>query len=180
MTETIIIVDLEATCCDQGTVPRDEMEIIEIGAVATEIRTGEAISEFQSFVRPVRNPLLTDFCRELTTIRQKDVDAADGYPDVISRFSDWLKQWPGHQFGSWGDYDRRQFEKDSAFHDMDLPFPGKHRNIKREVATELKLRKPMGVAGTLAKLGMKFDGVAHRGIDDARNIAFLYKSVLCA
>jgi inhibitor of KinA sporulation pathway (predicted exonuclease) len=49
-----LIIDLEATCSDDGTVPRQEMEIIEIGAVMQSSRTFEIESEFQTFVRPVR------------------------------------------------------------------------------------------------------------------------------
>jgi inhibitor of KinA sporulation pathway (predicted exonuclease) len=52
-----LIVDVEATCSDDGTVPRHEMEIIEIGAVMQDSRTFEIESEFQSFVCPVRRPL---------------------------------------------------------------------------------------------------------------------------
>src|SRR5262245_24192584 len=59
-------IDVEATCSDVGEVPRHEMEIIEIGAVMQCSRTFEIQSEFQAFVRPVRNPVLTDFCTELT------------------------------------------------------------------------------------------------------------------
>ena len=42
-----LIVDLEATCCDSGTIPRHEMEIIEIGAVMLNRATWEIDSEFQ-------------------------------------------------------------------------------------------------------------------------------------
>ncbi len=34
-----LVLDLEATCCDQGTIKRHEMEIIEIGAVMVEAPT---------------------------------------------------------------------------------------------------------------------------------------------
>jgi len=36
-----VIVDLEATCSRDATVPREEMEIIEIGAVMVDARTFE-------------------------------------------------------------------------------------------------------------------------------------------
>ncbi|MCJ8344833.1 hypothetical protein MJH12_04780 [bacterium] len=54
--KTLIIIDLEATCCSRSSIPKDEMEIIEIGAVA--------IDEYSVFIRPVRNLILTDFCKE--------------------------------------------------------------------------------------------------------------------
>ena len=68
-----LIIDFEATCANDGSVPRGEMEIIEIGAVLVEAATFGTLGTFQSFVRPVRHPMLTPFCTELTTITQSDV-----------------------------------------------------------------------------------------------------------
>jgi|GEM_PF-3768891 len=51
----ILIIDIEATCSKREEVPRDEMEIIEIGAVVVD-ETGVVLAEFQSFARPVRLP----------------------------------------------------------------------------------------------------------------------------
>lgn len=55
----ILVVDLEATCCDDRSISRRQMEIIEIGAVLLDLRDRRVISEFQRFVRPVRHPQLT-------------------------------------------------------------------------------------------------------------------------
>jgi inhibitor of KinA sporulation pathway (predicted exonuclease) len=66
----ILVVDLEATCSDDGSIDREAMEIIEVGACwAT--REGLVLKQFQSFVRPSTNPLLTSFCTGLTHIQQK-------------------------------------------------------------------------------------------------------------
>ena len=112
--KTYIVIDFEATCCNQGSFPRSEMEIIEFGVVAVASRSlsqnppglKSVSDEFQAFVRPKRNPKLTRFCHELTTIRQSDVDSANEFPEVLSHFSDWLCQFSGPVFCSWGDYDR--------------------------------------------------------------------------
>lgn len=50
------VIDLEATCSSNGSVPRHEMEIIEIGAVIADSPDWKARSEFQTFVRPQRHP----------------------------------------------------------------------------------------------------------------------------
>ncbi len=99
-----LVVDLEATCSDDGiAVPRDEMEIIEIGALMIHGRTLDSVSEFQSFVRPVRNPLLTDFCRKLTGITQSEVNAAPECKHVLGEFVEWFSKHPGFLFCSWRD-----------------------------------------------------------------------------
>jgi inhibitor of KinA sporulation pathway (predicted exonuclease) len=166
-----VIVDLEATCCDQGMIPREEMEIIELGAVMLNGGDLKIESEFQRFVKPVRHPRLTPFCMKLTSIRQRDVDQAQPFPQVLSEFADWVAQFPNHLFCSWGDYDRKQLEQDCRFHDLPFPFPGRHKNIKQAFSDYMRTRKRFGVGRALRKLGIERIGTAHRGIDDARNIA---------
>jgi inhibitor of KinA sporulation pathway (predicted exonuclease) len=81
-----IIFDLEATCWAQ----RDDsqvQEIIEIGALLIN-RYGEAESTFNSFIKPIVNPFLSDFCTELTSIRQVDVGRAPYFPEAIEDFMD--------------------------------------------------------------------------------------------
>lgn len=176
--EMLVIVDLEATCCDAGSVPRNEMEIIEIGAVAIERASAEVHSEFQSFVRPVRHPKLTKFCGTLTTITQADVDNADTFPEVCKRLSAWLKQFESHVFCSWGDYDRKQVDQDCRFHGIQSPLSSRHRNLKKEFSAAMKTEKRFGVSSALRRLGMAFEGTAHRGIDDAINIGRIYAAAL--
>jgi inhibitor of KinA sporulation pathway (predicted exonuclease) len=74
--ERFLVLDLEATCCDRQTIPSAQMEIIEIGAVMLEAQQLTPISEFQTFIKPVRHPVLTEFCQRLTSITQDLVDNA--------------------------------------------------------------------------------------------------------
>ena len=76
MKKYLAIIDFEATCCDKNSFPRNEMEIIEIGMVIVDYDTFEKVSEFQSFVKPVRHDKLTAFCKNLTSITQETVDSA--------------------------------------------------------------------------------------------------------
>ena len=41
----------------------DQMETIEIGLVVIDLKTLEIVDEFQRFVRPQINPILTVFCK---------------------------------------------------------------------------------------------------------------------
>ncbi len=173
-----IIVDLEATCCDQNSFPRDEMEIIEIGAVRVSSSTGEIESEFSAFVKPIRNRFLTEFCRSLTTISQEEVDKAEGYSNVTKSFTTWLEEKPDYDFCSWGDYDRKQFMRDCEHHGVPYPFTGIHRNLKAEFSATTGGKKQFGLGGAIRKLGLQFEGTAHRGIDDAKNIARIYRHLL--
>lgn len=166
-----LIIDLEATCCDQGSVPREEMEIIEIGAVMMDSRSFVVVGEFQRFVRPVRHPVLTLFCRELTRIAQSEVDAAAGFSEVMAALGTWMAGYEDFLFCSWGDYDRKQFQQDCTYHQVEYPFGPHHTNLKAEFTRLTGARRQPGLSEALKKLGLTFDGQPHRGLDDARNIA---------
>jgi inhibitor of KinA sporulation pathway (predicted exonuclease) len=101
---------------NDGSLPRNEMEIIEIGAVMQNACTFEIESEFQTFIRPVLHWELTDFCTELTTTTQADVDQAPPFPVALAAMQEWMYQFHDCPFCSWGDYDRHQFVQDCSFH----------------------------------------------------------------
>ena len=170
-----LVVDLEATCCDKDSIPKHEMEIIEIGAVMLNRETLEIDSEYQQFIRPVRHQQLTAFCTELTTISQNDVDKAANFPDVIAQFQEWIYSFPNYVFCSWGDYDKNQIQLDCQFHNIPYPISSAHRNIKKEFSEYLGVSKRFGMAQALQHLGIELKGTHHRGIDDARNIAAILR-----
>ena len=102
-----IVYDLEATCWE-GNPPNLVQEIIEIGAVKIN-RYGEETGTFSRFVKPILNPSLSLFCRQLTTIGQSAIDKAMAFGEVVEDF----KAWAGVSadveclFGYWGRFDRK-------------------------------------------------------------------------
>jgi len=172
-----LIVDVEATCGNEGAVPRDEMEIIEIGALVQNARTFAIEAEFQTFVKPVRHPTLTPFCTQLTSISQREVERAPDFLAALDAMKEWMNSYDDSLFCSWGDYDRLQFLQDCAHHAAPYPFPSGHFNIKTAFSRALGTRKRYGIAGALKRLGMSFAGTHHRGIDDVRNIARIVREV---
>jgi 3'-5' exoribonuclease 1 len=172
-----LIVDLEATCRQKGPEAVSRMEIIEIGAVMLASATGPIVSEFDSFVRPSCDPTLSDFCMELTSITQEQVDSADPFPVVFERFMEWAGAEP-FVLCSWGLYDLQQFEVEFRQHGMRKPLSfNRHINLKRAFA-EMRGIKPCGMKRALEIAGIPLEGTHHRGIDDARNIARLATAIL--
>jgi inhibitor of KinA sporulation pathway (predicted exonuclease) len=168
----VLVVDLEATCCDTGSVRQMEMEIIEVGAVVASIN-GQVLAEWTSHVRPVRHPQLTSFCTKLTGIEQQDVDCADPLPLVLVRFVDWLRhQGDGiSAWASWGAYDLHQLRQDLAYHGHSWPLPAEHLNLKALFAKRFRLKKRPALSTALSHAGLEFVGAPHRALDDARNAA---------
>lgn len=175
----ILIVDLEATCWD-GNVEGlnrkqtvDDMEIIEFGCAVVE--DNGTVRDCSSFmVRPQVHPRLSDFCTQLTSITQRDVDAAPVYQSVVPEINQWLKSYKLDAWGSWGNYDKNQISAEQRRHSL-VPdfFSLPHINIKHQWRQAKVNRRSAGLANALNYHGLSFEGTHHRGIDDALNIARL-------
>ncbi len=171
-----IIVDLEATCWENVR-DYDRMEIIEIGAVELPAAGTPPSGEFSRFIRPVAENQLSDFCQQLTTICQSDVDQADDFRVVFPEFLSWIGEDP-FILCSWGQYDLTQFRIDCKRHELAFPASfERHLNVKKQFTHTFGLR-PSGMKRALAQVGLPLEGIHHRGIDDARNIAKLAALVL--
>lgn len=167
-----IIVDLEATCWAQKD-HKNKNEIIEIGALCiNEERQTE--SRFSEFVKPILNPVLSEFCTSLTTISQKDVDAADTFEKVIRRFQSWIGMDEEYVLCSWGFYDRSQFASDCHLHGLGTKWLEPHISLKHQHASIKKLGRPVGMGQALRMENLTLTGTHHRGIDDAVNIAKIF------
>ncbi len=173
-----LLIDLEATCWERGEERGRQGEIIEIGAVLVD-EEFEPAGEFQTFVKPKANPVLSGFCIKLTSITQAQVDTAPQLPEAMRAFVTDVERQAGRrirelEFLSWGFYDRKQFERECAIRGIRYPF-GLHRSVKHEFAERRKMR-PCGMEQALKMLGIPLEGTHHRGIDDARNIARIFKA----
>jgi inhibitor of KinA sporulation pathway (predicted exonuclease) len=165
----LLIVDLEATCWDRPEHASERMETIEIGALCIDVESSAAPREFQTFVRPVREPRLSEYCTRLTSIRQDDVDAAQPFAVEFGKFLQWIGDPTSVRFASWGGYDRQQLLRDCAHHRVAFPFGEDHLNLKHHCSAKLGSR-PAGMAQALSKAGIELSGTHHRALDDARNI----------
>lgn len=178
-----IIFDLEATCVENDR--SFQNEVIEIGAVKLNEKL-ELIGEFDEFVKPKLNPILSDFCKNLTTINQELVDTAESFPDVLSNFKEWVMGEDGEDYVlcSWGFYDKYQLMKDAALYpdwseyengySIDTEWLEKHISLKHQFAKFMNI-KPCGMVKAARIANIQLIGTHHRGIDDARNIAKIFE-----
>ncbi len=164
-----VIVDLEATCWQGGRKQRPS-EVIEIGAVVFDGETGQVVSEFSRFVRPVLEPVLSEFCIALTTIEQPDVDGARSFAEVFAAFVDWIGPAP-FVLCSWGAYDYQQLQLDCRRNGVVFPDTFEHYVDLKQFFADVWGVAPCGMVRALELLGLPQEGTHHRGIDDARNIA---------
>jgi inhibitor of KinA sporulation pathway (predicted exonuclease) len=176
--KTIVVFDLEATCWEQQQFTEKKgNEIIEIGAVRINKDFGEIINEFNIFVKPVVNPKLTQYCINLTSIEQKDVDASIEFAPAMDAFNDWLNLSDDDYIMSWGYYDRNQIQRESLLKNYNgnilHKLESKHLNMKNQFAHIRKING-CGMSKALKMVNLKLEGTHHRGIDDAKNMVRIY------
>ena len=184
--EYLVVLDFEATC-DRPERPNPQ-EIIEFPSVLLCLASGEVVAEFQEFVRPVHHPILSPFCRELTSIAQRQVNAADDFPIVLARHLEWLSAQgldvasagdaasPSYAVATCGDWDLlTMFPRQCATSAPAVgAIPQPYRrwvNIKEVYRQARGVRRAPGMVGMLKALDLTLIGTHHRGIDDCRNIA---------
>lgn len=174
--KNLIIVDLEATCEENN--PEYNKEIIEIGAV--KVSNGIIIDEFDVFVKPIGNPNLSDFCKNLTHITQEDVNNGLAPNEAIKSFYKWATNNYEDDviYLSWGGFDKNQLLKESKNNNLgpviEMELNNKHLNLKFVYAKVLNLKRQLGTVKALQKEGLQFDGSNHRAIDDVKNINRIY------
>lgn len=171
-----IVLDTESTCWKND---RDvsKQEIIEIGAIKLNENFIE-IDHFSRFVKPILSPILSDFCKELTTISQKEIDKAENFSIIFTDFLNWIGEG-SYTIVTWGDFDIKHFEIDCKRHKIKFPnrFVKKHINLKMVFADRYNIR-PCGLDQAVQMLKIKFEGSHHRAIDDARNTVKVARVIL--
>jgi len=165
------VVDVEATCWD-GPVPVGMVnEIIEIGLTVIDLQEGRRVGKHSILVRPQRS-MVSDFCTELTSLTQDQVDGGITFAQACKLMA--VDFAAGvHCWASWGDYDRKQFERQCQATKTPYPFGHRHVNAKAVFTEAHGLRKRPGMAEALNVAGLPLEGRHHRGDDDAWNIAAL-------
>lgn len=174
----ICVVDFEATC-EENNPPEFTHEIIEFPMVLIDTHTLQIVDTFQEYVKPEVNSKLSDFCVKLTGITQKLVDEADTFPCVLTQVVQWLQEKElGTKYkyailtdGSW---DMSKFLNIQCRVSR-IRYPGFARkwiNIRKSYGNFYKVpRTQTKLSIMLEKLGLKYEGRPHSGLDDSRNIA---------
>lgn len=74
----LVVLDFESTCWEaKWCAP--QQEIIEFPAILLNLQSGEIVSEFQQYVMPIEQPVLSPFCTTLTG--REAVDGLDRKED---------------------------------------------------------------------------------------------------
>lgn len=172
----VLVIDIEATCWDHPAPEGMKSEIIEIGISAVDYKTKEIRLKDTIIVKPEYSTV-SKFCNELTTLtdeylEEHGVSFAEACEILNKKFKSRDRIWM-----SWGEYDRKQFERDCKEKGVKYPFGRTHINAKPLFSFAYGISRDLGVRQALDHLGLEFEGTPHRGDDDAYNIAKILQKV---
>lgn len=178
----LAVLDFEATCTDRKTPGQWDIalqEIIEVPVALVCLQDLRVTSAFNTFVRPVHQPVLTSFCTQLTSITQEQVDNSAPIGPVLDRLGAWFVAQgatPANTLAvTCGDWDLKSMWPRQVALTPGLSTPPWFRqwcNLK-VVFTRHWPGRPSGMMGMLHALGIPHQGHHHRGADDVLNLCHI-------
>ena len=172
-----VVFDLEFTSWPGSnernwSLPNEDREIIQIGAVKIET-TGDMreVDSFQILVRPLKNPILSDYIVNLTEITQEKVEK-EGilFPLALSRFINFIGEHPIDILFNGGD--KEVIEENCQIHN--IPFLSifkKSTDLKIYFSEVLGISRKNCTSGMLPELfGLNNHEKQHDALGDARSI----------
>ena len=155
------------------SLPNEDREIIQIGAVKIET-TGDMreVDSFQILVRPLKNPILSDYIVNLTEITQEKVEKGGIlFPLALSRFINFIGEHPIDILSNGGD--EEVIEENCQIHN--IPFLSifkKSTDLKIYFSEVLGISRKNCTSGMLPELfRLNNHEKQHDALGDAKSIS---------
>lgn len=175
----IAFLDLEYNTGDQKEYPT---EIISVGILVVERKSMKEKETYYSLVRPKKNTVLNPYCREITGLKQVEVDHAPGFCSTFQEVLKLYRKWNICQTYVFGNADKPVYLDNLILNEAD---EGLYRigESMRDISNQLFLAL-FGKEGTIAleKIGrilnVSVDGALHNALNDARLLFLCYRAVM--
>ena len=168
--DSLIIIDLEATCWPENLKPPEQhSEIIEIGICTFDLMLWSIAVSDTIVVIPTQSEV-SKYCTDLTGWTQKALEESGVLLKDACKTLTGVYNTKQHVWASWGDYDRIQFERECSRKDLSYPFGKKHINLKTLFAIHYELKREVGMMDALKLCKLGLEGCLHSGRDDAWNL----------
>ena len=145
-------------------------EVIQIGAIC--VRDLKEIDAFCAFVKPVKNPKLSEYIQELTGISQGDIDTKGlSFQSALAEFLSFVGEIPTYCFGR----DTEVLEENGKLLGVEVVLPRAQFHDFRQESGHTWLEKGIDISqyssGTLVEAFTKKPGLrAHDAVNDMRNL----------
>ncbi|MFT4312274.1 MAG: exonuclease domain-containing protein [Candidatus Woesearchaeota archaeon] len=169
----IILYDTEYTSWEgtneQGydTKKQQFREITQIGAIKVDLITRKIVDEFCMFVKPLKNPTLSEYNKNLTKITQEQIDSAQLFVPVWQEFLQFIKQTPCFSFGN----DASVLTENVLLHELSTHFDTRTFHNLQTLFLTLNMKTKGFASSTLPTLfGIKNPYPEHNALGDAKSL----------
>ena len=169
-----IVFHLSVTSFDDGT-PAEKSETIALGAVEMPGPRTSPTARYETPIRPMAFPILSEVCRQRTGLTQHDADRARPFYLAFREFLEWLGPEPFVPCG-WGTYDLQQLQRECERHKIALPADfDRWVNLKQRYSDRWK-RPATGLSAALRE--REFPAPRGGALESARAVARLARELL--
>lgn len=115
----LVLIDTEYTADENSRRTNwrgQHREIIQVGVLALDHKL-TVLDSLRAYVRPKLNPVLSEYIKKLTGIRQTDVNGAPELPEAWKKIGWYYENRAAYSFGG----DREVFAENFKIHDMPVP-----------------------------------------------------------
>lgn len=144
-------------------------EIIQIGAVKLNAKL-EVLDTFDTLVKPTIFNVVHPYISELTQITDSMVANCDTFPEVYSKFLNFMGPTEDATLVVWGATDIKEFIRNIEFHNLDLDaFPKEYMDLQEQANKVFKVRKgcKMGLKSAIEICNIPSDKELHNAYNDA-------------
>lgn len=183
-----LLIDFEATCKKDQKIHNQEIIEFPVKLITAD---GKDVAEFHKFVKPIMNPLLTEFCKELTGIDQKTVNDAQGWADVWCEFNMFLFEHGINGTNTvtftFGDWDLKTMLPCQMKMYSSMYIPKGMNRIPTVLKTWINLKSVYqevynesvgSLSDMVTKANLEFVGTPHSGISDTRSMTAVLKKII--
>ena len=148
--------------------PNEYREITQIGAILVDGETLEEKAHSLLFVKPVKNPIVSEFFTKLTGITQQEIDEKGmTLPAALAALKTFAGDREFYCFGS----DGKRVMENCALLEIQSPFPAERFHNVKEVFQANGIDTTGYMSSTITQaFGVEPDRHAHDGLSDSRSI----------
>ena len=170
----VILFDLEYTVWE-GSEERswsgenEFREIVQIGAIKIETETFTELGFFSRFVRPLKNPTLSKYFKDLTGIRQEQIDSEGvKLENMLEGLKSWCGTLPIYVFGR----DEEWLKENAKLLNLDFSFESFEFNNIKVVFQKYGINTKGYMSSTITEaFGVKSPYRGHNALNDVRTTA---------
>jgi inhibitor of KinA sporulation pathway (predicted exonuclease) len=156
--------------------------IIQVGAIVGNTDTQKILAELNIYVQlPTKYEKVTEYITNLTGITQDQVDKGISPKETYFKLKEFSKKWECFRNPVvWGGGDSNALYKQAnpgesnfmGFRWIDV------KTIYQSIRIANSMPRQGGLAKSMIKMGLKFDGKKHNAVDDAKNTLLFYFHML--